>query len=42
LDKYHINIIAEDVLGDYGRTVDFFLESGKLKIKSLGREDKEM
>ena len=42
LDKYHINIIAEDILGDYGRTVDFFLESGKLKIKSLGREDKEM
>ncbi|MCX8122845.1 MAG: chemotaxis protein CheD [Spirochaetes bacterium] len=42
LNEYHITIIGEDVFGDYGRTVDFFLETGKLKIKSLGREDKEI
>jgi len=42
LNQYHISIISEDVFGDYGRTVDFFLETGKLKIKSLGREDKEI
>ncbi|MDH7553338.1 MAG: chemotaxis protein CheD [Spirochaetota bacterium] len=42
LDNYRITIISQDVFGDYGRTVDFFLETGKLKIKSLGREDKEI
>ena len=42
LKKYNINIVAEDVFGDYGRTIDFFLETGKVKIKSLGREDKEI
>jgi chemotaxis protein CheD len=42
LNQYHISIISEDVFGDYGRTVDFFLETGKLKIKSLGHEDKEI
>lgn len=42
LNYYHITIVSEDVFGDYGRTVDFFLETGKLKIKSLGREDKEI
>ena len=42
LNQYHISIVSEDVFGDYGRTVDFFLETGKLKIKSLGHEDKEI
>ncbi|MGB4268497.1 MAG: chemotaxis protein CheD [Spirochaetota bacterium] len=42
LDNYRITITSQDVYGDYGRTVDFFLETGKLKIKSLGREDKEI
>ncbi len=42
LNHYHITVLGEDVYGDYGRTVDFFLETGKLKIKSLGREDKEI
>lgn len=42
LHAHNINIVVEDVLGDYGRTVDFFLDSGRLKIKSLGREDKEV
>ena len=42
LNNYHITVIGEDVFGDYGRTVDFFLETGKLKIKSLGHEDKEI
>lgn len=40
LNNYHITVIGEDVFGDYGRTVDFFLETGMLKIKSLGHEEK--
>ncbi len=35
-----IEIIAEDTGGNYGRTIDFYSESGVLKIRSLGREEK--
>jgi chemotaxis protein CheD len=35
-----INVVAEDVGGDYGRTIDFYAEDGKLKIRSLGRPEK--
>ncbi len=42
LNSLHITIMGEDVFGDYGRTVDFFLQTGVLKIKSLGREEKEI
>jgi len=35
-----IAISAEDVGGDYGRTIDFYAADGALKIKSLGRTEK--
>jgi chemotaxis protein CheD len=40
LNEKKIKIIAEDVGNDYGRTIDFFMESGDIKIKSLGQEEK--
>lgn len=33
----NIKIIAEDIGGDYGRTIDFYSKDGKLKVKSRGR-----
>jgi len=40
LSEMHIDIIAEDTGGDFGRTIDFFLETGEIKIKSIGKDDK--
>ena len=40
LEEMQIEIVAEDVGGDYGRTIDFFAEDGRLKIKSIGRFEK--
>ncbi len=40
LDAIGIRIVAEDVGGDYGRTIDFYAEDGRLKIKSLGKTEK--
>jgi chemotaxis protein CheD len=40
LADLNINIVAEDVGGDYGRTIDFYSKDGMLKIKSLGRAEK--
>ena len=40
LDGLGIRIIAEDVGGDYGRTIDFYAEDGRLKVKSIGRQEK--
>jgi chemotaxis protein CheD len=40
LGGMNIRIIAEDVGGEYGRTIDFYAEDGALKIKSLGRPEK--
>lgn len=34
-----IRILAEDVGGDYGRTIDFYAEDGRLRVKSLGRPE---
>ncbi len=42
LEENGIPIIAEDVGGDYGRTVDFYIETGMVKIKSLGKEEKNI
>jgi len=39
LDGLAIEIIAEDTGGNYGRTIDFYSESGVLKIRSLGRDE---
>jgi chemotaxis protein CheD len=38
LNSLKIPILSEEVGGDYGRTIDFFLETGELKIKTIGRE----
>jgi len=40
LDGLGIRIIAEDVGGDYGRTIDFYAEDGRLKVKSISRQEK--
>lgn len=40
LDGAGIGIVAEDTGGNYGRTIDFYSESGVLKIRSLGKEEK--
>lgn len=34
-----IKILAEDVGGDYGRTIDFHAEDGRLRVKSLGKSE---
>ncbi|MBN1531661.1 MAG: chemotaxis protein CheD [Spirochaetes bacterium] len=38
LREQTIEVVAEDVGGDYGRTIDFYLETGEVRIKSIGRE----
>ncbi len=40
LEELNIKIIAEDVGGDYGRTMDFQLETGAIRIKSIGKPEK--
>ncbi len=37
-----IKIVAEDTGGNYGRTIDFYSETGLLKIRSLGKEEKAL
>lgn len=38
LSQNNIKIVAEDVGADYGRTIDFYLETGDLRIKTIGKE----
>lgn len=40
LNKYNIKIAAHDIGGNFGRTIDFYLDTGTIKIKSLGKEDR--
>lgn len=40
LDGLKIKIVAEDVGGDYGRTMDFQLDTGDIRIKSIGKPEK--
>lgn len=40
LSSMGIRIVAEDVGGDYGRTVDFYLATGELRIRSIGKNEK--
>ncbi len=42
LYKFNINIVAEDVGGNYGRTIEFNTNTGKLTIRSLGKGTKEI
>jgi len=36
LNELDIKIVAEDVEGNYGRTIEFFCETGELTIKTIG------
>jgi chemotaxis protein CheD len=38
LAENNIEVIAEDVGEDYGRTIDFYLETGELKVKTIGKD----
>lgn len=40
LSESSIRIVSDDLGGDYGRTIDFYLETGEIKIKTIGRETK--
>ncbi len=38
LEKHGIPVVAEDIGGNAGRVIDFFLEDGRLKVKAGGEE----
>lgn len=40
LKELRIRIIAEDVGENYGRTIEFFPQTGKLLIKAVGKEER--
>jgi len=42
LKKLNIKVDAEDVGGNYGRTISFDTETGKLTIRSIGKGIKEI
>lgn len=41
LEKEHITLVGLDVGGNHGRNVEFCLESGRIIVTALGKEDKE-
>jgi len=38
LNNLKIKIIAEELGGDFGRTIDFYMDTGAIKIKYLNRQ----
>ncbi|MBI3583195.1 MAG: chemotaxis protein CheD [Nitrospinae bacterium] len=42
LKKEGIPLVSEDTGGNYGRSVEFHLNSGRVFIKAIGREDREI
>ena len=42
LKRKRIPVIGENTGGNYGRNVEFYLDSGKVIVKAIGREDKEI
>jgi len=42
LKRRRIPVIAENTGGNYGRSVEFYLDSGKVMVRAIGREDKEI
>ncbi len=40
LSSMNIPIVADETGGNYGRTIDFYLETGQVKVKSIGKSDK--
>ena len=42
LKRRRIPVIAENTGGNYGRNVEFYLDSGRVMVRAIGREDKEI
>ena len=42
LQKLKIPILAEDTGANYGRTIEFYPETGELLVKSVGKEIKRI
>jgi len=42
LKRKRIPVIGENTGGNYGRSVEFYLDSGKVMVKAIGREVKEI
>jgi chemotaxis protein CheD len=42
LDKKQISVIGEDSGGNKGRSIEFFLDTGKLRIKSMDSDEREI
>ena len=42
LKRRRIPVIAENTGGNYGRNVEFYLDSGRVTVKAIGRETKEI
>ena len=42
LKNLNIVVISEDTGGNYGRTIDFYLENGAVKIRSMGRTERSI
>ncbi len=42
LKRRRIPVIAENTGGNYGRSVEFYLDSGRVTVKAIGRETKEI
>ena len=40
LSSLNIPIVADETGGNFGRTIDFYLETGQVKVKSIGKSDK--
>jgi chemotaxis protein CheD len=38
LDKLGISVVVEDLRGNFGRVIDFYLEDGRMKVKAGGQE----
>jgi len=42
LKQKRIPVIGENTGGNYGRNVEFHLDSGRVMVRAIGREDKEI
>lgn len=40
LGSLSIEIVAEDIGGDFGRTIDFFADNFQLKVKTIGYDER--
>ncbi len=40
LKRKGVPLIGEDVGGNYGRSIEFYLDSGKLIVRAIGKEDR--